>query len=89
VKQIEAREKENELDNEQQGNNANNSKSNTAPKPSPAFVKSPTLTKTQTPGHAYTPTGYILVSADFSGCIKVFLNKVKPKHSSLPASALA
>ncbi|XP_049785199.1 WD repeat-containing protein 44 [Schistocerca cancellata] len=32
--------------------------------------------------------GYVLVSADFSGCIKVFLNKMKPKHSSLPASAL-
>ncbi|XP_063243770.1 WD repeat-containing protein 44 [Bacillus rossius redtenbacheri] len=33
--------------------------------------------------------GYVLVSADFNGCIKVFLNKTKPKHSSLPASALA
>jgi WD40 repeat protein len=33
--------------------------------------------------------GYVLISADFSGCIKVFLNKMKPKHSSLPASALA
>ncbi|PSN30230.1 WD repeat-containing protein 44, partial [Blattella germanica] len=33
--------------------------------------------------------GYVLISADFNGCIKVFLNKVKPKHSSLPASALA
>lgn len=33
--------------------------------------------------------GHVLVSADFSGCIKVFINKMKPKHSSLPASALA
>lgn len=33
--------------------------------------------------------GHVLVSADFTGCIKVFLNKTKPKHSSLPASALA
>ncbi|GLH13600.1 Protein will die slowly [Gryllus bimaculatus] len=33
--------------------------------------------------------GYVLVSADFNGSIKVFLNKMKPKHSSLPASALA
>jgi hypothetical protein len=33
--------------------------------------------------------GYVLISADFNGCIKVFLNKMKPKHSSLPASALA
>lgn len=31
---------------------------------------------------------YVLVSADFNGCIKVFLKKEKPKHSSLPASAL-
>ncbi|XP_026472188.1 WD repeat-containing protein 44-like [Ctenocephalides felis] len=33
--------------------------------------------------------GHVLVSADFNGCIKVFINKTKPKHSSLPASALA
>ncbi|XP_015519208.1 WD repeat-containing protein 44 isoform X1 [Neodiprion pinetum] len=33
--------------------------------------------------------GHVLVSADFNGYIKVFLNKTKPKHSSLPASALA
>lgn len=33
--------------------------------------------------------GYVLVSADYNGVIKVFLNKMKPKHSSLPASALA
>ncbi|KAK4881029.1 hypothetical protein RN001_004348 [Aquatica leii] len=32
--------------------------------------------------------GHVLVSADFNGCIKVFINKMKPKHSSLPASAL-
>ncbi|XP_045535488.1 WD repeat-containing protein 44 isoform X1 [Papilio machaon] len=34
-------------------------------------------------------TGHVLVSADFNGCIKVFVHKAKPKHSSLPASALA
>lgn len=33
--------------------------------------------------------GHVLVSADFNGCIKVFVHKAKPKHSSLPASALA
>ncbi|XP_049870925.1 WD repeat-containing protein 44 isoform X2 [Pectinophora gossypiella] len=33
--------------------------------------------------------GQVLVSADFNGCIKVFVHKAKPKHSSLPASALA
>ncbi|XP_050294204.1 WD repeat-containing protein 44 isoform X2 [Anthonomus grandis grandis] len=33
--------------------------------------------------------GYVLVSADFNGCIKVFVNKTKPKHSSLPVSAMA
>lgn len=34
-------------------------------------------------------SGYVLVSADFNGMIKVFINKTKPKHSSLPASAIA
>ncbi|XP_057659565.1 WD repeat-containing protein 44 isoform X1 [Diorhabda carinulata] len=33
--------------------------------------------------------GYVLISADFNGCIKVFVNKTKPKHSSLPVSAMA
>jgi hypothetical protein len=33
-------------------------------------------------------SGYVLVSADFNGCIKVFVNRVKPKHSSLPVTAL-
>ncbi|XP_065331895.1 WD repeat-containing protein 44 [Cloeon dipterum] len=33
--------------------------------------------------------GYILISADFNGCLKVFLNRPKAKHSSLPASAMA
>lgn len=32
--------------------------------------------------------GYVLVSVDFMGCIKVFINKTKPKHSSLPYTAL-
>ena len=36
-----------------------------------------------------TSSGYVLVSADFNGCIKVFVNRVKPKHSSLPVSALS
>jgi len=56
------------------------------------MVKSPSLTKSgsyQSHAHSSTcPAGYVLVSADFSGCIKVFFSKVKPKHSSLPASAL-
>lgn len=39
--------------------------------------------------HTQGAQGYVIVSADFSGCIRVFLNKTKPKHSSLPASALA
>ncbi|XP_045496427.1 WD repeat-containing protein 44 isoform X2 [Colias croceus] len=34
-------------------------------------------------------TGHVLVSADFNGAIRVFVHKAKPKHSSLPASALA
>ncbi|XP_061705106.1 WD repeat-containing protein 44 isoform X1 [Cydia pomonella] len=34
-------------------------------------------------------TGHVLVSTDFNGCIRVFVHKAKPKHSSLPASALA
>ncbi|GBP40293.1 WD repeat-containing protein 44 [Eumeta japonica] len=38
---------------------------------------------------ATSQTGHVLVSADFNGCIKVFVHKAKPKHSSLPASALA
>uniref|UniRef100_U5EUK3 WD repeat-containing protein 44 n=1 Tax=Corethrella appendiculata TaxID=1370023 RepID=U5EUK3_9DIPT len=33
-------------------------------------------------------SGYVLVSADFNGCIKVFINKTKPKHSSLPYTAI-
>ncbi|XP_049541162.1 WD repeat-containing protein 44 isoform X2 [Anopheles darlingi] len=33
--------------------------------------------------------GYVLVSGDFNGSIKVFINKTKPKHSSLPYTAIA
>ncbi|CAH0553276.1 unnamed protein product [Brassicogethes aeneus] len=33
--------------------------------------------------------GYVLISADFNGVIKVFMNKTKPKHSSLPVSAMS
>lgn len=33
--------------------------------------------------------GYLLVTADFDGIIKVFLNRCRPKHSSLPAAALS
>lgn len=40
-------------------------------------------------GGASSGNGYVLVSADFNGCIKVFVNRVKPKHSSLPVSALS
>lgn len=32
--------------------------------------------------------GYVLISADFNGAIKVFINKTKPKHSSLPYTAI-
>lgn len=32
--------------------------------------------------------GYVLISADFNGCMKVFINKTKPKHSSLPYTAI-
>lgn len=32
--------------------------------------------------------GYALISADFNGSIKVFVNKTKPKHSSLPYTAI-
>lgn len=32
--------------------------------------------------------GYVLISADFNGAIKVFVNKTKPKHSSLPYTAI-
>lgn len=40
-------------------------------------------------GAASSGNGYVLVSADFNGCIKVFVNRVKPKHSSLPVSAMS
>lgn len=55
------------------------------------MVKSPSLLQksfSQSQHTSASPSGYVLVSADFSGCIKVFYTKVKPKHSSLPASAL-
>ncbi|XP_066252281.1 WD repeat-containing protein 44 isoform X2 [Euwallacea similis] len=39
--------------------------------------------------HTKGCSGYVMVSADFNGCIKVFVNKTKPKHSSLPVSAMA
>lgn len=39
--------------------------------------------------HTKCCNGYVLVSADFNGCIKVFINRMKPKHSSLPVSAMA
>lgn len=38
--------------------------------------------------HTKGCSGYVLISADFNGCIKVFINKTKPKHSSLPVSAM-
>jgi len=73
VKQIEAREKEQQ------------SKSGTSVLKSPSIVDR----RMSQSRASVCPLGYVLVSADFSGCIKVFLSKVKPKHSSLPASALA
>ncbi|XP_059485552.1 WD repeat-containing protein 44 isoform X3 [Neocloeon triangulifer] len=48
-----------------------------------------TLQASTTPEAASSGDGYILVSADFNGCLKVFLNRPKAKHSSLPASAMA
>lgn len=33
-------------------------------------------------------SGYVLISADFNGAIKVFINRMKPKHSSLPYTAI-
>lgn len=75
VRQIEAKEKEAEIERQQRA----------------GMVKSPSLTKStshSTKHASACPAGYVLVSADFAGNIKVFFTKVKPKHSSLPASAL-
>ncbi|CAL8119089.1 unnamed protein product [Orchesella dallaii] len=78
VRQIEAKEKEAEVEKQQRV----------------GMVKSPSLTKPssqqalKTKHASACPAGYVLVSADFAGNIKVFFTKVKPKHSSLPASAL-
>ena len=47
---------------------------------------SSSVSSSQSSHHGY---GYVLVSADFNGIIKVFVNRVKPKHSSLPVSALS
>ncbi|CAG5076075.1 Similar to WDR44: WD repeat-containing protein 44 (Bos taurus) [Cotesia congregata] len=73
IKQIEAREK---------WDNPDSTSSNSSANPKP--VVDPVVEQ-RTKGCG----GHVLVSADFNGCIKVFLNKTKPKHSSLPASALA
>lgn len=56
----------------------------TAEDPKPGKVEDPLVAQ-----HTKGCSGYVLVSADFNGCIRVFMNKTKPKHSSLPASALA
>lgn len=48
-----------------------------------------TRQKPNVEGGASSGNGYVLVSADFNGCIKVFVNRVKPKHSSLPVSAMS
>lgn len=32
--------------------------------------------------------GYVMISGDFDGKIKVFINRTKPKHSSLPYTAI-
>lgn len=75
IKQIEARE---QLENKDEQKNAECS-SNAGTDPVDPVVEQ------RTKGCG----GHVLVSADFNGCIKVFLNKTKPKHSSLPTSALA
>ncbi|XP_051155787.1 WD repeat-containing protein 44 isoform X2 [Leptopilina boulardi] len=74
IKQIEARE---QIDNKQDSKNIDSIISHDTP------VDPVVEQRTKGCG------GHVLVSADFNGCIKVFLNKTKPKHSSLPASALA
>ncbi|KAI5748747.1 hypothetical protein M8J76_001623 [Diaphorina citri] len=53
------------------------------------FAPCPELIIAQMEPDKSESTGYVLVSADFNGVIRVFLNKTKPKHSSLPVSALA
>uniref|UniRef100_A0A8D8REL4 WD repeat-containing protein 44 n=1 Tax=Cacopsylla melanoneura TaxID=428564 RepID=A0A8D8REL4_9HEMI len=53
------------------------------------FAPCPELIIAQMEPDRAESSGYVLVSADFNGIIKVFLNKTKPKHSSLPVSALA
>lgn len=34
-------------------------------------------------------TGYVVISGDYDGGMNVFVNLVKPKHSSLPTSSIA
>jgi WD40 repeat protein len=41
------------------------------------------------PEPSEVPMGYVVVTAENSGYIRVLINKCKPKHSSLPASAMA
>jgi WD repeat-containing protein 44 len=53
------------------------------------LATSDSLQPSAPPESASNGDGYILVSADFNGCVKVFLNRPKAKHSSLPASAMA
>ncbi|KAF4517048.1 hypothetical protein B566_EDAN004668 [Ephemera danica] len=65
---------------------ASNNASGTTTLPSPTATP---LEASSSSAPSNAGGGYILVSADFNGSIKVFLNRTKPKHSSLPASAIA
>lgn len=53
------------------------------------FAPCPEIIFTQMEPDRTDTSGYVVVSADYNGTIRVFLNKTKPKHSSLPVSALA
>lgn len=52
------------------------------------FPQSSTVTQDPMVEQRKKGCGYVLISADFNGSIKVFINKTKPKHSSLPYTAI-
>ncbi|XP_037089479.1 WD repeat-containing protein 44-like [Pollicipes pollicipes] len=58
------------------------------PTPRTDEAKKDSLDKKSVGSGGTSTMGYVLVTADFNGVIKVFLNRTRPKHSSLPASAL-
>ncbi|XP_043224187.1 WD repeat-containing protein 44-like isoform X2 [Amphibalanus amphitrite] len=66
------------------------SQSSASPDPTPPAedAKKDSLDKKSVGSGGTSTMGYVLVTADFNGIIKVFLNRTRPKHSSLPASAL-